>query len=268
LLDEQRAIGLRYLTDLQAPEGAISYHVVYDNNTYLLGDLPKKARYDVRRGMKSACVEPISFSRLASEGWQLRLETLERQGRLDAETRQWWEKLCISAEGLPGFESWATIVDGKLAAALLAFTCDHCCSILYQQSRSQHLPLSVNNALTFVFTNEILKRSPNNRLFYGLHSLDAPSSVDEFKFRMGYTAKPIRQRVVFHKWLAPFMNNRMHRVVGWLKNKLPRKPTIAKAEGLLRFYLQGQLPLERQQIPKALAAETLLSKPLAMADYL
>ncbi|MBN1430543.1 MAG: hypothetical protein JXB07_19385 [Anaerolineae bacterium] len=252
LFFEHKAVGLRYSTLWDAPEGIASYHVVFERREYPLASLPKKARHDVQRGMKTATIEPISFSRLAEEGWELRLETLQRQGRETAESQSWWQQLCLSADDLPGFETWAAIVEGQLAASLIAVTCDDCCSILYQQSRTGYLSLGVNNALAFVFTNEVLRRPGPPWLFYGLHSLDAPASVDEFKFRMGYTAKPVRQRVVFHPRLAPFFNRASHMLVKGCRAVLPDNPLLAKAEGMMRFYLDGKLPMEQQPHLKSL----------------
>jgi hypothetical protein len=177
---------------------------------------------------------------------------LQRQGRQSAESEEWWHKLCHSTDGLPGFEAWAVILDGRLAATLIAFTYEDCCNILYQQSLTEYLPLSVNNALAFVFTNKILKRPGNLWLFYGLHSLDAPPSVDEFKFHMRYTAKPVRQRVVFNSWLRPLFNSTSHAVLRASLHLRPGNQVLSKAEGMLRFYLQGRLPLSQQKWPPPL----------------
>jgi len=250
LLLDQKALALRYSTSQTAPIGSLSYHVVYEKNEYSSKDLPKKARYDVKKGLSVASIEPISLSRLASEGWDLRRDTLIRQGRSDAETETDWKDLCLSAEGLSGFEAWGAIVQGKLAAALLTFSYSDCFSILYHQSLTEYLPFGVNNALAYVVTAEIIDRSDNRlRLFYGLHSLDAPPSVDEFKFRMGYTAKPVRQRVVFHPWVRPMMNNASHALIRAGQRLKPGNSTLSKAEGMLRFYLQGRLPLSKQHLP-------------------
>jgi hypothetical protein len=246
------AIGLRYSTPWDASDGMASYHVALMRHDYSLSSLPKKARHDVRRGMVEADIEPITFTRLANEGWRLRADTLQRQGRTGAETSQWWQCLCQSAEGLAGFETWAALVKGQLAASLIAFTSGDCCSILYQQSCTEYLSLGVNNALTYVFTDQVFKRPGNPWIFYGLHSLDAPPSVDEFKFRMGYTAKPVRQRVVFHPYVRPLMNTASHALLRAGLHLRPGNPTLSKAEGMLRFYLQGRLPLSQQSIPQPL----------------
>jgi hypothetical protein len=254
LLLEHRAIGLRYSMPWNSTQGIASYHVIYSGESYAVADLPKKARYDVRKGLRISTVQPITFSRAARDGWELREETLTRQGRTGTETRDWWQRLCHSAEGLPGFETWAAMSDGRPMASLIAFTCDDCCSILYQQSRTDCLPLGVNNALVSVFSREVLKRPGIDRIFYGLHSLDAPPSVDRFKFRMGYEARPVRQRVVFHPWLRAIFNRASHTALRQMVRLLPGNPTLAKAEGLVRFYREGQRPLAEQDWPPALAS--------------
>jgi len=255
LFHTHSAIGLRYSTAWDQPEGAASYHVVFSGQNYSISDLPKKTRPDVRKAMERASVEPISFERLANEGWLLREETLQRQGRQAAESREWWQTLCESADGLPGFEAWATIVDGQLAATLIAFTYEDCCNALYQQSRTEYLPLSVNNALTFGFTQEILKRPGNLWIFYGLHSLDAPSSVDEFKFHMRYAAKPVRQRVVFNPRIRPLFNSVSYAVLRASLRLRPGNPVLSKAEGMMRFYMEGKRSISDQTLPKCIATQ-------------
>jgi hypothetical protein len=98
----------------------------------------------------------------------------------------------------------------------------------------------------------MLSRPGIKSIFYGLHSLDAPASVDEFKFRMGYTAKPVRSRVVFHSWLKPVFNRYSHAAVRRLLAWRPGDPILAKAEGMMRFYLEGRRPLAEQQRPECL----------------
>jgi hypothetical protein len=252
LLHDHSAIGLRYSTARDQPAGAASYHVVFNGQQYPISFLRKKTRPGLRRVMERASVEPISFTRLGSEGWRLRAETLQRQSRKAAESEEWWHNLCHSTDGLPGFEAWATILDGRLAATLIAFTYENCCNVLYQQSLTEYLPLRVNKSLYFVFTNEILKRPGNLWIFSGLHSLDAPHGVEEFKFQMRYTAKPVRQRVVFHPWLRPLFNSATHAVLRAGLRLQPGNPTFSKAEGMLRFYLQGRLPLSQQEWPPPL----------------
>jgi hypothetical protein len=122
--------------------------------------------------------------------------------------------------------------------------------MLYQQCQRDFLPLHVNNALSFTVSQTVLARPGVHSILYGLHSLDAPPSVDEFKFRMGYSAKPVRQRVVIHPALRPFVNSATHALVKQASRLLPGNPFLAKSEGMLRFYLQGLRPLDEQDWPK------------------
>jgi hypothetical protein len=248
-LREYRVFGLRYSTPVDGPEGAISYHAVYECPSYGFENLTKWGRKNVRRGLKNCVVKPISFERLAREGWALQLDTLDRQGRQLRAVRETWNKRCLAAADLPGFEAWGACVGDHLAASVITFQMDDCAYMLYQQCRRDFLPEHVNNALSFVVTQTLVSRPEIHSILYGLHSLDAPPSVDEFKFRMGYTARPVRQRVVFHPWLAPLFNRASHAAVKQLRHWLPGNPTLAKAEGLLRFYLEGRRPLDQQGWP-------------------
>jgi hypothetical protein len=253
LMFDQKAAALRYSTLQTSRLGAASYHVVLESGQCSQTDLSKKARHDVKKGLSVSSIEQIPMRRLAIEGWELRRDTLARQARPRAETEQDWQRLCESAEGLSGFEAWGALVQGKLAASLLAFLCDDHYCILYHQSLTKYLLLGVNNALTYAVTSSAIARLGNRtKIFYGLHSLDAPPSVDEFKFRMGYTAKPVRQRVVFHPWLRPFMNRASHALLRAGLRLRPGHSALSKAEGMLRFYLQGRLPLEKQPLPPPL----------------
>lgn len=245
-------LALRYSTPVESPRGAVSYHVVYEQDGYDIRSLPSNARGHVRKGLSMAVVEPISLEMLASEGWELRRDTLIRQGREQAESESWWKNLCLSAEGLPGFEAWGAHAQGRLVAALLAFDYGDTFSILYQQSRSDFLRYGVNNALTHVITGEVLGREGPRTLFYGLHSLDAPTSVDEFKFQMRYIPKPVRQRVDFHPFFRPFINPLSHAVLKIGSRVFPRFFFVTKTEGMVRFYLDGRRPPSRQAIPSPL----------------
>ena len=266
---QSKAIALRYSTAIDQPEGQISYHVVYDRDHYELASLPKKARHDVTRGLQYASCEPIPLMCLATEGWRLREETLVRQGRRKAESRLFWETLCLSADGLPCYEAWGALHEGKLVAALLACTIDDTVAILYQQSMTQHLQFGINNALTYVFTREVLHRPGIRCIFYGLQSLDAPPSVDQFKFRMEYFPRPVKQRVVFHPIFALLVQPLGHRLIKLLLKVVPSSSRMAKAGGLVRTYLQGKHVLAEQEWPDVLLKqkESILALACQKMDF-
>lgn len=246
LLQENDAISLRYSTPLDAPIGCLSYHAVFEKSSYEIDDLGKWARKNVRRGLRNCVVQGLSFDRLAEEGWELQRDTLDRQGRNLKITHENWQRLCRAAADLPGFEAWGASVQGRLAASVITFLMDDCCYMLYQQCHRDYLAAHVNNALSFTVTQSMVRKPSVHSVFYSLHSLDAPPSMDEFKFRMGYSAKPVRQRVVFHPVLTPLFNPLTHAVVKAAKILRPGSTVIAKTEGMLRFYLEGKKPLSEQ----------------------
>lgn len=245
-------LALRYSTPIGAPVGTVSYHVVL-RGPYDMEMLRPQARNAVRKGLGHCSVEPISLRRLAKEGWALQQDTLARQGRLRSMDRTRWERTCLSAEGLPGFEARAAIVDGKLAATILTARVEETCFVPCAQADSNCLSMHVNNALFYAASHEMLARDGVQEIFFSLHSLDAPESVNVFKFRMGFMARPVRQQVVFHPLVRPFANRLVHgALLTWMKRD-PSNWLVAKAEGMLRFHLQSRLPLERQSWPDCLS---------------
>jgi len=251
----ESAIGLRYSAPLNAEQGMLSYHAVLGGNSYNLETLSPNARSKVRRGQKRSRLETITLDQLSQDGWELQQDTMERQGRLKSMNQDEWQRICLAAKGLLGFEAWGAFVNTELAATILTAQVDQVCYMLYPQSHRKYFGEYVNNALSFEVTHEMLTRRGVKEVFYGLHSLDAPPSVDEFKFRMGYTARPVRQRVVFNPWVRPMFNYASHALLRVGLRLRPGNPTLSKAEGMLRFYLQGRLPLSRQSLPQPLQAQ-------------
>lgn len=253
LLVKHNAVALRYSAPVSSSRGKVSYHVVCQDPAYDLPTLSRQTRQNVNKGLKYACVEPIPMARLATEGWKLRLDTLERQGRVGSETEEWWRTMCESAEDLPGFEAWGALHDGELVASFLAFVCDDFFTLPHEQSASAHLPQRINNAIFFAITQMAMHRPGISEVFFCLQSLDAPESVDQFKFRMGNTPKPVRQRVVFHPLLAPFVNKVLHGAVRRRFARDENNPFLAKVEGMIRFYLDGKQTSDQQEWPECLA---------------
>jgi hypothetical protein len=245
-------LALRYSMPFGVQSGLVSYHVVL-NGPYDMELLRSQARNGIRRGLENCQVEIISLERLATEGWELQQDTLDRQGRLNSMSKSEWQGICLSAEGLPGFEAWAAIVDGNLAATILTARIGDTCYVPYAQSHCKYLGLHVNNALFYVASRAMLSREGVKGIFFSLHSLDAPESVNEFKFRMGLKAKPVRQKIVFHPAVRPFVNRLSYKMLrNWMLRD-SENHIVAKAEGMLRFYLQGQLPSTKQRWPDCLS---------------
>ncbi len=249
LFKNGKAMALRYSTPLTAFEGLLSYHAVLGGGPYGMQTLPRASRQNVKRGLTRCTVRRIPLDMLADEGWKLQVDTLDRQNRKLDVSAEAWRVRCLAARDLEGFEAWGAFVNDHLAASVMTFRMDDWIYMLYQQCRREFLPMYVNNALAFTVTQEVLGYPGVRAILYGLHSLDAPPSVDEFKFRMGYQARPLRQRVAVHPIAAPLFRDLTHSGVKAILRCLPGNPVLSKAEGILRFYLQGRLPLKEQPVP-------------------
>jgi len=251
LMLNHRMISVRYSTLLNSQLGKISYHIVL-HNPYSLDNLKAQARNGVKRGLKRCGIEQISFERLATEGWILQQDTLDRQNRLRSMTQAEWERICRSAADLPGFEAWAAVSGNELAAALIVCQIDNTWCVPYALSHRKFLNDHVNNALFYSTSCNLLGRDGVEGIFFTVESLDAPPTVDDFKLRMGLAPRPVRQRVDFHPWLRPLATSAMHKLFTGLLQHDSGNPMLAKTEGMLRFYIDGKQPLTRQRWPECL----------------
>jgi len=254
LMFKHRIIALRYSAPPDYHEGKISYHIVL-NKCYNLQMLKQKARNGVKRGLRNFNVEQITFDRLAHEGWVLQQDTLIRQNRLRCMQQKEWEQLCRSATDLTGFHAFAAISNGELAGALIVCRIDNVFTVPYALCHCRYLNDHVNNALFYSVCCELLRQEPTSGIFFTVQSLDAPLNVDEFKFRMSFEPRAVRQRVEFHPFIKPLVVPALHSLVRNLLQHYPSNPQLAKAEGMLRFFIEGQRPLNKQTWPECLKEE-------------
>ena len=250
LLAEPGLRALRYALPERNPKGCESYAIVFEEAHYDLERMGHRTRKNVRRGLRNCTVKPISFERMVDEGWELRQDTLSRQNRDMGVREETWRSGYLAAADLPGLQAWGAYVGNDLAAYLVWFQMDDCISIVDQQSHRRYLDLNVNNALTYVITQNALSTAGIRRVFYGVESLDAPARVSEFKFHMGYIAKPIRQRVLFGPQIALLANPWSYKLVSTISRLRPADRRFSKAKGMLRFCLAEKYPEVRLQ-PRA-----------------
>ena len=241
LVFKYRVLALRYSLSQDDTRGCLSHAIVFEQGHYDFDTLGHRTRKNTRRGLKNCRVEPISFEQLAADGWDLRRDTLDRQKRRLEVNANSWKSRYLAAVGLPGLQAWGAYVGTRLAAYLVTFRMEDCISVVDQQSHRECLDLNVNNAITFVVTQDALQQPGVRCVHYGVESLDAPPRVSEFKFHMGYSAKPIRQRVVFHPWAAPFANRLSYGVVSMISSVRPADRRFSKAKGMLKMYLSNKI---------------------------
>jgi len=255
-------LALRYSSPYDSDEGKLSYHIV-QNNCYDISTLNSKARNGVRRGLECFRIENISFVRLAKEGWYLQEDTLIRQNRQKSMNKQQWERLCLAAQDLPGFEVFAAFSGKELAAAVIACRIDNIFNIPFAMSHCSFLRNHVNNALFFTLCCDLLKRENVSGVFFTVQSLDAPANVDEFKIRMGFEPKMVRQNIAVHPFIRPLITKPVHYLTNKIYKRYPSSNFLAKTEGLIRFYLEGNRPDSEQSLPVFLKDERSMAEHFA-----
>jgi hypothetical protein len=251
MLVREKGVAARYFTPWQSDSGLVSYHVVRDAAPYDLSCLNPKSRNKVRRGLRSCTVQRIPLALMMRAGWPLQLDTLQRHNRVDSLSKEAWQRVFTNVRDLPDFTAWGAFVGEELASIVLIACVEGVAYLLYQCSHQRFFKKAVNNALIFAVTREMLARPDVRMIFYSTHSLDAPVSVDDFKFGMDYWARPYRQQIQFHPLLSPFFNATSHRLLRWLSGRITNN-ALSKGEGMLRFYLAGRLLPEQQPWPPCL----------------
>lgn len=235
-----QCVGVRFAAPLSGP-GKLSYQLTCDNADYGLEALSSNTRSKVRRGLRRCRIEPVDLDVLREAGKRAHQDTVGRQGREGALAGERWDRFFRAAAASPGFEGWGAWVEDDLAAFLVTVTFDDGVEFLLARSGNDTLGAYPNNALIFTLTEEMLVRRRVAQITFGLESLEPVGPLDQFKFSMGYDARPLRQRIVFHPLLRSVLrHDRVRRLAqGWAHRRGEETVFWRKAEGILRFADEG-----------------------------
>lgn len=235
-------LGVRYATPVEGT-GKLSYQIVCDSPDYGLEGLSANVRSKVRRGLKRCNVGPVPFSVIATAGRGAHEDTIARQGRDGVLAGTRWDRFFAAAAATPGLEGWGAWNGDVLAAFLVTVTFEESVEFLLARSCSDQLGAYPNNALLFRVAEEMLVRRRVQKITFGLESLEPVGPLDQFKFSMGFHARPLRQRVVFHPLLRALLRHAAARAVfrRWTEHRAAETVFWRKAAGLLRFAEEGGL---------------------------
>lgn len=229
-------LGVRFAAPISGP-GRVSYQIVCDNPDFSIESLSGNIRSKVRRGLKRCEVRNVPLDEIAVAGRAANADTVSRQGRGGVLEGERWDRFFRATQATPGFEGWGAWCEGELAAFLITATFDDGVEFLLARSRSDLLAAYPNNALIFTVTEEMLVRRKAPQITFGLESLEPVGPLDEFKFGMGFEARPLRQRVVFHPLFRPLVQSaRVRRAMQqWSERRGADGVFWRKAAGILRF---------------------------------
>ena len=220
------------------PQGRQSYILLASNKDYDLSHLSGKARNQTRRGLEACTVEQVDFADLYETGILLNRETMERQGRtVPGGHDAYWKKYYQQAAKTKGAEAWAAFYKGQMVAFIIAFLLDGCANILIVRSSRAFLKYYPNNVLIYVYLRETLRRSDVDQVSIGLESLQPGlESLDHFKLGMGFSRKPIGQRIELNRILHLIMRGPLLRFTMSLVSRKSGDERYRKISGLLQWY--------------------------------
>lgn len=218
--------------------GATSFRLICDDTNYDFPSLRKRTRTQVRRGLESCDVRQIEFGELRKQYLPLQRATHARQGRkAEQNDKQYWDRFIDSAANTTGAETWASFVDGKMAAYLISFTILDTANLCIVRSSTELLKSYPNNALLFVWLQDVLSRPEVRQVSYGLESVQVGGEkLDQFKSGMGFRKEPCGQRIMFANKLNAVLKRPIVNVIQPCVRRFLPNETGRKLDGVLTWY--------------------------------
>jgi len=231
LFSRTPALVLRYPVEVSDVNGNGTGGVlVCERKGYDLDALQPKARNQTRKGLRECTIERVEFNALADMGYRLNEETWERQGRTSTDLpRIRWQKYCQAAARTRDMEAWGAFVQGRLAAFVVCALVERSYNILHQSSSTELLSHYPNNALAFTVTKRALEQTGVDRVGYGLKSVENTGGLEHFKLAMGYSLRPLDERIVLHPMLRVCLALGGRQVLKWAAARRPDSDFWRKA---------------------------------------
>ena len=207
LIHETGSVGARFPSTQWT--GLDSGIYVLRRRQYDLDAVHQKHRPRVRKGMESFRVRPATKSQLISQGRELNLSTMARQGRYDPEfgEKRKWETMVEAAFACTEISFPAAFDGPRMAAYMVTCREDGWLHILHQMSRQEDLANFPNHLLTYTVTSQALMDDSLEAVCYGYVPLFAADGLHEYKLRFGYELIPHHSAIQLHPAIAPLLNN-------------------------------------------------------------
>ena len=247
LIQREKVWIIRYPTNLNN-YGFLSTLAVNTNSNYDLSSQHQKARNQTRRALEQCVVEQIDFDYLLEHGLSLNIDTAQRQGResqyADAD---YWKKYCQAAKTVNGVTVWGAFVEGKLASFLISIEVGDWAEWVVNHSATALRDRYPNNALAFTVGQHYLVKMKFAGICYGLGSLEHTPELNHFKERMGWTLKPIKQRLVYARSMRLVCSLAQEPILKLLQGISPKNYTVRKTAAMIRLYRQQTLDISSSE---------------------
>lgn len=189
----------------------------------------------MRRGLEQLEIRPVDKSELLTQGLQLNLDTMSRQGRNDAEfggERQ-WKRLVDAVYGCSGVSAIGAFRANRLSAYGILCREGRGLYILHHMSRSADLRCYPNHVLTYEITRRASEDASLDFVSYGLGSPVRAPGLHDYKSRFGYVYSRQNSVITFHPWLGSLVSRPAHALARSMRRLRPRDYMLAQIESVI-----------------------------------
>jgi hypothetical protein len=178
--------------------------------SYDLASVHAKHRPRVRHAMERFEFRLADKQEMLTQGRDLNLATMARQGRYDpefGEPRAWATFVDAAFACTTGVAFPAVFAGSRLAAFMVTCREQRWLQILHQMSRQEDLPDFPNHLLTYTVTSQAAADPDLEAVCYGCQPLFEADGLHEYKLRFGYEFIPHRSAIQLHPTLQTALGN-------------------------------------------------------------
>ncbi len=219
-------------TDDAHPANSLLY--VCQDRGYRLEGLSSPARRDARRALRAFRCEFLDPDVLLARGARAYCDTRARVGLSDGTEQHFRGRIAslIAGSGHRFVGAWR---GGELAAFMYLQMVDDWVEIA-AYAANEHLRCCPNNGLVHFVLDYCLAQGHFREVVYGLSSIQEVgrgTSLDYFKKKVGFEARPVHRAFAFHPLARPLINPLTNWAVRRCLRFFPRSRILRKASGLL-----------------------------------
>lgn len=209
---------------------------VCDPSTYSLQGISRQYRTHVKRGLDLCANRRIDADELHALGYQLNLDTMQRQNRYDPEFGDpaRWRAFTRAVRDCRDVVVYGAFVEDRLSAYILGCQDGDWLHLLYKMTLSRDRALPVSHALDYYVIRDAATNPAIRTIGNSYVSVLANDGLDQYKHRMGFTVAPHNVAIHVHPAISPLVTNRIAVAVAkkvWSMN--PQSPRIELAARLL-----------------------------------
>ena len=250
LLWRSRCLVATYVLPVDDAHPANALLYLCTQRDYHLDRLSSQARRNARRAQRAFRFEFLDRGMLLAHGARAYCDTRARVGLSDG-TVEAFENYTASLLARPGYKFVGAWCGDELAAYMWIQMIDDWAAI-GGYSANDHLRSCPNEGLINFVLDYCLAQGRCREVTYGLSSVQEDarsSSLDYFKKKVGFEARPVHRAFAFHPLVRPLINPLTNWALRGSLKFFPQSRMLRKASGVLANCLGRPVPLNPEAVP-------------------